>query len=138
MDYTTNYQLPVWAETDRILMDDFNDLTEKIEEALTACNCQFFVGSYLGTGTYGSAGRTTFSFPFPPLLAWVIDKEVGYTMFLTHGCTTAYSFRADVTQNFVLWNGNTASWYCSGQYVASEQMNWSGRTYHVYAIGAAG
>ena len=34
MDYTANYQLPVWAETDRILMDDFNDMTETIDQAL--------------------------------------------------------------------------------------------------------
>ena len=27
MNYTTNYHLPQWVETDRILMDDFNDMT---------------------------------------------------------------------------------------------------------------
>ena len=35
MNYTTNYQLPQWVETDRILMDDFNDMTGKLETALS-------------------------------------------------------------------------------------------------------
>ncbi len=36
MHYTTNYKLPQWVETDRIMMEDFNDAMEKIEEGLTA------------------------------------------------------------------------------------------------------
>ena len=35
MEYTTNYQLPVWAETDRILRTDFNDAFDTIEDALS-------------------------------------------------------------------------------------------------------
>ena len=51
MDYTANYQLPVWAETDRILMDDFNDLTETIDEALTELSAfRVETGTYVGTG----------------------------------------------------------------------------------------
>ena len=34
MNYTQNYQLPQWVETDRILMDDFNDMTSAIDAAL--------------------------------------------------------------------------------------------------------
>ena len=34
MNYTTNYHLPQWVETDRILMDDFNDMTSAIDAAL--------------------------------------------------------------------------------------------------------
>ena len=36
MNYTQNYQLPQWAESDRILMDDFNDSYQKIDAALQA------------------------------------------------------------------------------------------------------
>ena len=73
MDYTANYQLPVWAETDRILRTDFNDAFDTIEDALSQHdstldtletdvvatttglaakgNCQLYVATYIGTGT---------------------------------------------------------------------------------------
>ena len=35
MNYTQNYQLPQWVESDRVLMDDFNDMTGKLETALS-------------------------------------------------------------------------------------------------------
>ena len=31
MNYTENYQLPQWVESDRVLMDDFNNAMRKIE-----------------------------------------------------------------------------------------------------------
>ena len=31
MNYTTNYHLPQWVESDRILMEDFNDAMENID-----------------------------------------------------------------------------------------------------------
>ena len=73
MDYTANYQLPVWAETDRILRTDFNDAFDTIEDALSQHdstldtletdvaaattglaakgNCQLYLTTYMGTGT---------------------------------------------------------------------------------------
>ena len=38
MEYTTNYQLPTWVESDRIQMDDFNDMTDKLDAAIAAVN----------------------------------------------------------------------------------------------------
>lgn len=35
MDYTKNYHLPQWAETDRIMMNDFNRMCADIETGLT-------------------------------------------------------------------------------------------------------
>ena len=34
MNQTPNYALPSWEATDRILMEDFNDMTEKVDAAL--------------------------------------------------------------------------------------------------------
>ncbi len=34
LNQTPNYALPSWEATDRILMEDFNDMTEKLDEAL--------------------------------------------------------------------------------------------------------
>lgn len=37
MEYTKNYHLPQWVETDRIMMQDFNAAMADIESGLTAC-----------------------------------------------------------------------------------------------------
>ena len=34
LNYTENYQLPQWVESDRVLMDDFNDAMDKTDAAL--------------------------------------------------------------------------------------------------------
>ena len=36
MNYTENYQLPQWVETDRIMMEDFNEAMAKVESGITA------------------------------------------------------------------------------------------------------
>ena len=106
MNYTQNYQLPQWAETDRILMDDFNGMTEKIEEALThKGNCRLFTGSYVGTGTKDQS----FTFPEKP---WLVAILGGSFFILTaHGITQTVSlssFRQTMVN--LTWTGNTASW----------------------------
>ena len=78
MNYTTNYHLPQWVETDRIMMEDFNQMCSDIDEgiktaqdtadtaeskadaaqttansvadAYTPGNQPYVVGSYTGTG----------------------------------------------------------------------------------------
>ena len=55
MEYTTNYHLPQWVETDRIMMGDFNDAMASIEEGMSsnaeaAAEKPYVVGSYTGTG----------------------------------------------------------------------------------------
>ena len=36
MHYTQHIQLPQWVETDRIMMEDFNQMCEDIESGLTS------------------------------------------------------------------------------------------------------
>ena len=36
MNYTTNYHLPQWVESDRILMEDFNDAMETLDGGIAA------------------------------------------------------------------------------------------------------
>ena len=38
MEYTVNYQLPTWVKEDRIRMEDFNDMTDKLDAAIAAVN----------------------------------------------------------------------------------------------------
>ncbi|MCI8658616.1 MAG: hypothetical protein HFF72_14565 [Oscillospiraceae bacterium] len=55
MNYTENYHLPQWEETDRIMMEDFNqmcaDIDSSIRQAQTkAETLPYVVGSYTGNG----------------------------------------------------------------------------------------
>ena len=54
MNYTTNYRLPQWAETDRIQMEDFNqamaDIDQGLSDAYRPSNLPYFIGSYTGNG----------------------------------------------------------------------------------------
>ena len=67
MEYTTNYQLPQWVETDRIIMEDFNDMTSKIDAVLGQApgkgNCQILTGYYQGN----SQGITLSGLPGKPV-----------------------------------------------------------------------
>ena len=49
MKQTTNYQLPQWEESDRIMMRDFNDMTAKIDGAIAALP-MLQVFTYTGDG----------------------------------------------------------------------------------------
>ena len=49
MTKTTNYQLPKWEKTDRLMMDDFNADNQKIDAALAA-KSRVITGTYAGTG----------------------------------------------------------------------------------------
>ncbi len=46
MNYTENYQLPQWVETDRVLMEDFNNAFAKMDASIP----QILYGTYTGTG----------------------------------------------------------------------------------------
>ena len=53
MTKTTNYQLPKWEKTDRIQMNDFNDMTATLDAALKAnadAMPRILHGSYTGDG----------------------------------------------------------------------------------------
>ena len=64
MNYTKNYHLPQWVETDRIQMEDFNQamadideglnevktMVENVQDAYTPDNMPFVIGTYTGNG----------------------------------------------------------------------------------------
>ena len=51
MNYTENYHLPQWEETDRIMRTDFNDAMANIDQGVAqAAVMPFAVGSYIGKG----------------------------------------------------------------------------------------
>ena len=60
MNYTQNYHLPQWEKSDRVMMDDFNQMCAGIESGLTEAKAAaslaqstaeqkpFVIGTYVG------------------------------------------------------------------------------------------
>ena len=150
MDYTTNYQLPVWAETDRILRTDFNDLTDKIEEALGALqgdvdantaglstastelntkgNCQTFLTAYVGTGNV--QGGRQLVFPNKPFLAFLLDVYTGQCYPLPYGATQTQGSLGTPMYG-ISWSGNVLTLPTSVQQTAANE---AGRSYHLFVL----
>ena len=107
MDYTTNYQLPVWAETDRILRTDFNDAYEKIDSALSNFaanhNCYIYDANFTGDGSTSQ----TFYFTHTPML--VIAMGPTHWLCGIYGCTSAFagSFTGSSQRLNVSWTVGT-------------------------------
>ena len=138
MDYTANYQLPVWAETDRILRTDFNNAFGAIDTALEGKgNCQIIYGSYQANNKYGSTNANTLAFPGKPLLVMILDDVRGGHMVMTSGSKCAFLsyFHYEITYHVsVEWpTPNTVKWWSNS---ALNQAN-DGVTYHYVAFIAA-
>ena len=99
------------------------------------------VGSYVGTGTYGSGNPNSLTFGFEPqLIAIFLENKTGNyarKMFMLRGITGASYLDADGNNNGVIvtWGANTISWRIYGGTSAANQMNSSGETYRYIAIG---
>ena len=152
MEYTTNYQLPVWAESDRILRTDFNGMTSAIDSALktnaaaiaaetaarTAAvalcgNCQIYVSSYVGNGVYGQDNARSITCPKPPV---VVMFQSGHgeaaIAFKPYGGGNAIGANGAQVSS-VQWLGNTVSWWGTD---ATCHMNLRDTTYHVIVLMA--
>ena len=148
MEYTTNYQLPTWVETDRIQMDDFNDMTEKIDTALgehqkiisKSGNCIIVSGSYAGNGAVDNLKPISLTFDYSPLLV-IICPESNYRpgdldrFVLLRG--VPWSFTATNTTESkctVTWAEKSVTWQGSNYFY---QANRNGETYHYIALLSA-
>ena len=150
MNYTENYQLPQWEESDRVLMADFNAMTAKLEAgltgkadaadlaALTAAVPKITAGTYIGTGQYGISHPNTLTFPFVPKLVVIQEKATGssnsgailiYGQESCTGIVTAHGLALTVS-----WEGKSLSWYTSQDY-PQYQLNTNTQTYYYLAIG---
>lgn len=103
------------------------------ENAKTAPSVE--VGSYVGTGTYGSANPTSVTLSFVPKLFFVggeTDQVLGLV-----GDGTAYSQIGDYGGRYIRISsyGTTIAWYDTQSNGASDQFNTSGKTYRYIAIG---
>ena len=152
MDYTANYQLPQWVDSDRILRTDFNSAYQKLVAALdgiqaevdsnaqsTAAalsekgNCQLYTATYTGTGTTGYENPNTLTFPAQPFVVLVasVGNEDSFLL-VVRGTSESY---ADGKRLKFTWSGNTLKWYSNvGGAQPSQQLNTSGVTYQVVAL----
>ena len=137
-NYTTNYELPIWAADDAFLRTEFNDANQKIDAALgalaqSAGNCRIVTGSYTGTGEYGSAHPNTLTFDGPPLVLMV---NGGWQFTALRGSTGTPSMGAnnDVSHVILSWDGNGVSWHSTG---ASQQLNEANENYAYIALLSA-
>ena len=144
MDYTTNYQLPIWAESDRILMEDFNDSYQKLEDALTEHgealagkgDCQIYTTSYVGTGTFTYQNRTQLTFPATPRAVFITGSGDIFLAFCP-GTRAQLLFSEETAScGNLLWTETSLSFYNAN--AARNQMNHKGRTYQVVALLDAG
>ena len=165
MKRTTNYDLPTWEKDDFIRMQDFNDLTDKLDAALksgadavadeaaaraTAItqalgtggqNCRVVVGSYTGNGKHGAANKITVSTGFKPLLFVIFDPQENQTELWLRG-TGVYlggnhgSATYAITVN---WANDGLSWYAHQTNISGLddlQLNVSGSKYWYLVLGA--
>lgn len=128
-------------------------------DLLTALNqiggARIVVGSYVGTGTAGSANPTTITFPFAPKLVIFLGESsngTSWSPMLGDGdaifvpmdfLSTSYckqnppwlgSSNYDKAYSKKSEDGRTLSWYLTIN-IASSQLNESGRTYWYAALG---
>ena len=156
MDYTQNYHLPQWVETDRLLMDDFNDAYAAIDAALdglredvdthdaanTAAHagfgdCKFYTASYTGTGVCNQANPNTFTFPQAPAMFFLYATTMNYLGFCAAGGSILLPLSSINRWLTTTWSadGKTVSWYTDHP---DNQFNKKGTVYHILALVQAG
>ena len=114
MNYTQNYQLCLWDEDDRILMEDFNSDNEKLETALSQLpqkgNCQIYYTSYWGNRNHGSTEPSSLEFPKLPVLLLIFTSDAWFISFPRHSLGMAFD-SAGTHLNACSYQGSTVSWY---------------------------
>lgn len=103
------------------------------------------VGSYVGTGTYGSNNPNSLTFAFEPQVVFISIRRTnhrntgngGFPWFRGSGFGQLVSTQSSLTNTqyncTLTWSGKTLSWYTIGEVDA--QLNTSGQTYDYIAIG---
>lgn len=161
MKRTTNYDLPTWEKDDFIRMQDFNDLTGKLDAALKAGadatagkaeasavtaiaqdigsggkNCRIAWGTYTGDGTYGTANPTSLSFDFKPelILVGCQQENAGIQSWMLRPVTKALACCGANIQ--LTWTETGVSWVTQASANPhTHQNNTEDYVYHYVALG---
>ena len=105
-------------------------------------------GSYVGTGTYGSANPNSLTFDFEPKIVFLsVDSsasafsQTGFMFFIRNqsGSPSWYFYNSAYVGRTITWSGNTLSWYTlagnPNDAPDRQQFNVSGQRYCYVALG---
>ena len=148
MQQTSKYQFNLIEPEDKFLPTPLNQNMEKVEEAFQEIqtdlgtighNLRVETGSYVGTGTCGSANPSRLTFSLTPVLVMIaltsstvasppmiLMRSVPCSIFLA-GANASYGV-------FVTWEDHAVQWY-TGANSDYYQGNSSGGTYSYIALG---
>ena len=140
MEQTKNLNLNRWAPEDFVRLTQINQNFDKIDAEVgalrtatqTAGNCRIVTGSYVGTGSYGSATPNTLTFPGKPLMVFV---NGGFTFTAVSPANTTAVFQEGGNMYYSIqltWQDNSVSWYHENS--VGSHMNVLGRTYYYMAL----
>ena len=134
MEYTQNYQLPLWDKEDVVLRTDFNENNQKIDAALGAMP-QIAYGTYKGTGTYGADKPNTLTFSFVPHIVLCWDASYWYNpVIMRRGDTWCIRNSNGSSRRLELaWDDHSVHWYASED--QETQYNLLNMEYRYIAIG---
>ena len=92
------------------------------------------VGSYVGTGTYGTMNRCSLTFSSTPKIVFIKSSGESKVMILFYGHTWGDSTgsTSNSSEPQTTWNGNKVTWYTESS--ANVQFNSSGETYDYLAF----
>ena len=99
------------------------------------------VGSYVGTGTYGSSNPNSLTFGFEPKMVAIFSPanngNYAYKLFMLRNVLGASVLAGDGNNNGVIvtWSEKRVTWYLYESKTVSYQMNGSGVIYNYIAIG---
>jgi len=141
MEHTSNYELSKWAESDRILMEDFNMDHDKIDAALAGVAAS---GLTVKTGTFsgnGSTGTRTYNIGAKPKLVIArTTNTVGSTSYDTGIIITDFASILFQSSGYtsMMASGNPGALTATGFSIktsnATTGLNTSGSTLHYWAL----
>ncbi len=143
MNYTGNYQLPQWEKSDRIMMEDFNDMTAKMDASLTQIaavaaqhgqtipllgNCRVQVGSYVGNGhSLDPTKAIHIGYTERPIMILIGGMDGGFGVLIGNcpkGLNLAVGYSRLLSAE---WTDTGVDWYNAER---SNQLNALGVYYH--------
>lgn len=158
MEHTPNYQLPRWALSDPIQMNDFNAAFAAIDTALKANAdsdaaltaalsaggklCRIKHGSYTGNGEGGKTAPNTLSCDFYPVLLIISTMDSSHIITRVFAMRGVGQFESGIgnRHDTITWKDRGVSWHPSMEsdsyYNACDvQLNTSGVTYQYLLLG---
>ena len=112
-----------WIKSDPIKMAEFNENFQKLDEAIAA-GAKIATGSYVGTGTYGSANPCSLTFDFPPQILMMFEAS-GIRYYIS---TTASTSHSDYIFILTGVGEEYVSLYSSGDYYFNMKKSSDGKT----------